>query len=191
MSLVTFPSQEALEEKAAEVPTFMRPSGVPYAAILESHLTGDECDEIIETLMAVDTYTFKGCGAVTREIEAAPCLDPIEKAARALNDWYWQYDLDEGQHSWMQTYEAGNKYQRHMDGSPGQTRKLTAVALLTNPMDYRGGGLTLYVDPKQQMVPTARGTIVVFDHWIQHEVRPVVAGRRQTINMGFWGPPFR
>lgn len=189
--LVTFPTADVLDHYSANTPDFMRPNTVPYAAILPGYLEESECDAIQTTLSRVDPYTFSKCGAVTREVVAAPVLDPIEFAARCLNRIYWDYDIDPGQHSWMQTYEAGGEYRRHMDGSPGQMRKLTAVALLSDESTYEGGNLTLYVPPQSLSIPRTRGTVVVFQHWVDHDVSPVTKGLRQTINMGFWGPNFR
>lgn len=189
--LLTFPSQTTLERAEAMTPEYMRPNQVPYAVVLEGILRDEECDEIQGSLTRVDPYSVKGCGALTREIVAAPCLDIIETAARNMNNWYFKYDLDPGQHSWLQTYEAGGDYHRHMDGTPGQMRKLTAVAILSHPLSYDGGRLKLHVEPKEFVVPKTRGTVVVFQHWVPHDVSPVTAGERQTINMGFWGPPFK
>ncbi len=191
MSLQTFPSAQDLEEAAAKTPDFMKPSTTPYAAWYEGFLPDLECEEIIKVLSVADTYQHNGCGALTREFVAAPVLDTIEKTARMINTLYWGYDLDPGQHSWFQSYEKGSRYQPHMDGAPGQTRKLTAVALLSDPADYTGGELRLTEPTKAQWIPRTRGTIVVFPPWLVHEVKPVTSGFRQTINMGFWGPPFR
>lgn len=190
-ALLTFPSDTSLARGYANAPDFMSPSKVPYAVSLEGALSHLECDEIVETLSPIDPYSVPGCGAVTREVVAAPCLDPIETVARNVNDFYFGFDLYGGQHSWLQTYEPGGDYHRHMDGTPGQTRKLTAVAILSSPLTYEGGRLKMYVSPRHFTVPRTRGTIVVFQHWVEHDVSPVTAGLRQTINMGFWGPPFK
>lgn len=190
MGLYTFPTEEDLAQRAAYTPQFMRPSVTPYAAAFEGFLNDAECDAILESLGQLEPYAVLGCGAITRECLADPTLNSIETAARAMNRLFWQYELDPGQHSWLQTYEAGGKYKLHADGSPGQTRKMTAVAMLSKPEDYRGGALRLHVNPKSHQVPRTRGTVVVFQPWIEHEVLPVFAGTRQTINMGFWGPPF-
>lgn len=190
-ALLTFPSQVGMERAYSATPEYMRPSMVPYAVSLEGALSHQECDVIVESLSPIEPYSMPGCGAVTREIVAAPCLDPIELIARNINDRYFGFDLDPGQTSWMQSYEKDGDYHRHMDGSPGQTRKLTAVAILSSPAVYEGGKLKMIVEPKSFMVPRTRGTVVVFQHWVPHEVTPVTIGLRQTINMGFWGPPFK
>lgn len=189
--LLTFPSVRIREEASWETPEFMRPSKVPYAVSLEGALTSQECYKIREALSHIEAYKVAGCGAVTREIVAAPCLDPIETVARNVNSVFFGYDIDPGQHSWLQTYGPNDGYKRHMDGSPGQTRKLTAVAMLSDVRDYEGGRLTMYAEPRDFVVPKTIGTVVVFQHWVEHEVSPITAGIRQTINMGFWGPPFK
>lgn len=191
--LYTFPSTVVLERAAAGTPEFMRPDMTPYAAVLEGILSDSECDAIQQKITRLEPYGVLGCGATTRECVSDSVLDIIETVARHANDRYFHFDLDRGQHSWLQTYGEGDKYQRHMDGSPGQTRKLTAVAILSHPLSYEGGDLTLYVTPKEHQIPRTRGTIVVFQSWIEHDVSPVkgINSERQTINMGFWGPPFR
>ncbi len=191
MGLKSFPTFHKLEEAAAAAPQFMRPSAMPYAVWYEGLISSVECDAIIERMMRIESYTHNGCGALTRECHSDPVLDTIEATARGVNALYWDYDLDPGQHSWFQSYEKGGRYQPHMDGAPGQTRKLTAVALLTDPADYVGGELRLVTTPKAEWLPRTRGTVVVFPPWLVHEVKRVEGGFRQTINMGFWGPPFR
>lgn len=189
--LYTFPTSVVLERAAAGVPEFMCPDLTPYAAVLEGYLGDAQCDDILERVGRLEPYGVRGCGAVTRECASDPSLDIVESAARKLNDWYFRYDLNRGQHSWLQTYGPGDQYQRHMDASPGQRRKLTAVVMLSHPKEYEGGDLGLFVIPKEHTVPRTRGTIVVFQPWIEHAVSPVTSGLRQTINMGFWGPPFK
>lgn len=186
----TFPSEADIQRYAAATPEYMRPSLVPYAVIFEGILSDEECIEIEQRLGGLEPYVVPGCNAVTRECISDPSLDMIEKVARSANDWYFNFDLDPDPVSWLQTYKRDSKYQRHMDAAPGQTRKLTAVALLSDPLRYDGGDLTLYVAPKRFVVPKTRGTIVVFQHWVEHDVSVVDNGFRKTINMGFWGPPF-
>lgn len=191
MSVVTFPSGEKLEEMAAKVPDFMRPSNLPLAAYYEGYLSRGQCEEMSESLGQLEPYRHQDCGAVTRECHGDPSLEPLESVARGLNSIFWGFDLDENPVSWLQTYEVGGQYQRHMDGAPGQIRKYTAVALLTDPDEYQGGILRMCFHPVLFPVPRTQGTVVVFPSWLEHEVLSVTRGRRQTINMGFWGPPFK
>jgi hypothetical protein len=191
VAIWTFPSPNDLGLLAGGTPEFMRPNEVPFAALVESHLSDAQCDAILEALNPLEGYRHKGCDAWTREIAEHPSLDPIEEAARYLNFMYWEYVLDPGQYSWLQTYEKDQGYQRHADGRPGQMRKLTAVAMLSDENDYDGGVLRLHWRPTTFGTKLPRGSIVVFQPWVEHDVTPVTRGVRQTINMGFWGPPFK
>jgi PKHD-type hydroxylase len=190
--VTTWPSKEELEKAKETTPSYMVPNNLPYAVIVEGYLSTEQCDLIVEEMSSIYPYSFEGCNALTRECPwPSPVLSEIELVARAINNLYWRYDLAEETRSWLQTYDHLADYHMHMDGSPGQTRKLTAVALLTNPTSYSGGELVLHSSPKEQVVPSTQGTVVIFRHWVLHEVTYLRSGLRQTINMGFWGPPFR
>jgi predicted 2-oxoglutarate/Fe(II)-dependent dioxygenase YbiX len=182
---------DVLEQYAAATPEYMRPNTIPFAAVLEGYLSKLDCDRIIEDCMQVGEYKAKECGAITRECGQTKSLEPVKAIALQMNQLFWQYDLDDTTMSWLQTYSEGGNYQKHSDVTPGRMRKLTAVALLTDPKDYRGGRLLIDFHPARFEVPKTLGTIVVFQSILLHEVLPVVAGIRQTINMAFHGPNFK
>ena len=91
----------------------------------------------------------------------------------------------------MRAEGGGGGYGMDVDAVAGQTRKLTAVAMLTPPTEYAGGDLELHTPEETFLIPRTQGTIVVFQPWIHHQVTKIHSGVRQTINFGFWGPPFR
>lgn len=191
--LETIPSQEKLRAEARRTPYFMRPTQVPTAAISEAFLTDEQCDAIVARYDSEEPYRFGGCEAITRECPRPldDILEPLERCARTLNELFWGFDLDAEPAAWMQTYEKGMQYALHTDAAPGQMRKLTAVAFLTDPSAYSGGTLRLRVEPRSYSTPKARGSVVVFPSWVPHFVEPIREGQRQTINLGFWGPNFR
>lgn len=187
----TFPSLEDLEKIASHTPEYMRPNRIPFAVILEGFISPEDCDNIAKVGMTYAPYTSSHCNAETREIPYIPCLEGVKNAALTANEMFWRYDLDETPMSWMQTYRHASSYQLHADAAPGQMRKLTAVALLTSSDNYVEGDLVIQFHPESFVVPRTQGTIVIFQANLLHEVMFVVSGLRQTINMGFWGPPFR
>jgi len=191
-NLITYPTLEEMEELNSKTPAYMVPNMVPYAAIGEEWLSDEECDAILWKYEGLKAYSFPHCNAMTRECGRPldRVLDPMQNFARKMNDRLWKYDL-RGAGAWLQTYEPPNNYQKHTDVVPGQNRKLSAVLMLTDWTEYSGGLLNLYSWPDYYKVPTTRGTIVVFQSWMVHEVTPVFKGTRQTINLGFWGPNFR
>lgn len=189
--ITTFPDLEVTRGLAEHVPPYMHPNTKPFAVMGEGILTPEECDLLLYVMMTVEPYSFQHCGATTRECPQHETLDPIRMFALLMNDAYFGYDLTPDTNAWLQSYESGDEYLLHMDASPGQTRKLTAVALLSDGDSYFGGDLELFFEPSSRVVPRARGTIAVFPSWMLHRVHPVTSGLRQTINLGFWGPSFR
>lgn len=191
--LYTYPGTRQLENYERNTPEYMHPNKIPQAAIATGYLSDLQCDQIAETLHPIEPYTHRGCDALTREVPRPlpNILTPLVVFARQVNDIFWKHKLDPEPGAWMQEYNEGGSYQLHTDGSPGQMRKLTAVAMLTDPAHYKGGDLEL-IDVKQPIpVPHTRGTVVVFPPWTLHRVTPIMSGTRHTINLGFWGPPFR
>lgn len=189
----TIPSFEIIDALMVRYQSGMFQSPRPEAVVLEGYLRDDQCDEILKFGMREEPYEHVHCDAVTRELGffGHASLAPIQSAARMANDFLFNFDLSDMPISWLQTYETGGSYQMHTDGAPGQSRKLTAVALLSDPQDYLGGDLEVHAYEDEYLIPRTRGTIVVFVPWVRHRVTPIRAGLRQTINMGFWGPPFR
>lgn len=184
----TFPSQSYLANAARQTPEFMSPNELPYALINEGYLDDALCDQIIQDGMTQEPYEFEHCNAVTRELHPIPrSLIPAENLGFVLNELYWQYTLRGETAAWLQTYEEGGSYQLHMDGAPGQDRKMTAVIMLTDHNEYEGGDLEFVVHPHSVKAPRTRGTIIIFPHWLLHRVTPITAGRRQSLNLGFFG----
>lgn len=191
--LYTYPGAGQLEAYERNTPDYMHPNKIPQAAIATAFLTDIQCDYIQEALHPIEPYIRQGCNAETREVPRPlpHVLSPLVIFARQVNDIFWKHKLDPEPGAWMQTYKEGGSYQLHTDASPGQIRKLTAVAMLTDPAHYKGGDLELIDVRLPVPVPRARGTVVVFPPWTLHQVKSIESGTRRTINLGFWGPPFR
>jgi len=189
----TFPSEEIIKTCHDATPNDMYPNKHPWIVVLEEYLSEQICDEIIARGITEEAYRFPQCNAATRELEmrAHHELKPIAEVIADVNRMFWQYKLGNNWTAWMQTYRENDSYEPHLDGSIGQTRKLTAIALLTDSSYYVGGDLLFYIHPHTFHAPRLRGTVIVFPHWVIHEVKEVKAGNRQTINLGVWGPPFQ
>jgi 2OG-Fe(II) oxygenase superfamily len=189
----SIPSLDKLKLMAKMTPKFMYPSITPWVVIWEGGLSSNVCDSIIEIMMVEEPYKFPSCLAITREcpLPLHPIFDPIIQFTLEMNNVWWGFDLTHTAAAWFQTYEVGDKYNMHMDGAPGQTRKLSTIVLLSDESEYEGGVLKLTPFPEQHEVPKTKGTMCTFPSWILHEVYPIERGLRQTINLGFWGPSFK
>lgn len=191
----TIPQASEIKRYAEALPAYMYINDNPQAVVFEGILTDFQIDFILDQEMGEPSYRHDSCGATTRECkENGDLYDlrPISDIAKMANSLFFDFDINMSfSRSWLQTYEYGEDYPVHSDGSPGQSRKLTAVALLTDPKDYAGGSLEVDAFENWYQVPNTKGTVVVFPGWVRHRVTRVVLGQRQSINMGFWGPPFR
>ncbi len=190
----TIPSMEKLQHVAEVMPSYMHPNTMPYAVLSIAHLSREQCEKIVTDTSVVETYGFHGCNAHTRECvrPLSDCLRPIMDVLLFANEYFFKFDIDTSEPAaWLQSYSAGQDYDDHIDGSPGQSRKLTAVAMLSDESTYSGGHLVMDVGQSKVTVPREQGTIVVFPSWVTHRVTLLEDGYRQTINLGAWGPPFK
>lgn len=194
-TLTTLPRWNDILAAEKETSEKMRPSRVPSAVIAQGILSDIECEYIVKQMESYSAYQFPHCGAMTIEApmdDKLESLDPMISIVKYINNAYFKYEMDDDPFAWMQTYKAGGDYKMHMDGAWGQSRKLSAVAMLSNMDDYDDGDLYLELWPKyKHYIDKTQGTIVVFQPWVWHGVFPVVRGIRKTLNMGFYGPDFR
>jgi hypothetical protein len=193
-SMYTIPTAEQMRVVAEMTPEYMIPNTTPSAVVFEGLLSRSDCERILTECAVVETYGFHGCNAHTRECvrPLSDCLSPILDALTFANDYFFEFDIFPGDPAaWLQSYKAGQDYNTHTDGSPGQSRKLTAVAMLTDPRDYAGGSLVFNIAQKEVAAPSVQGTVIVFPAWVSHRVTSIDHGHRQTINLGVWGPPFK
>ena len=70
-------------------------------------------------------------------------------------------------------------------------RKLSFTIQLTNPKEYEGGELILYMKDKEFTVSKTKGTIIFFQSNILHEVKPVKKGTRYSLVSWVQGPNLR
>lgn len=187
----TLPSQSVLEAESYRTPAAMRPSQVPHAVVVPGYFTTAECKMMVEATSQFQPYKHGGCNAYTREVGHISELDALRDLTANINKICFDYDLDAEPISWLQTYVELGDYPKHVDGAPGQTRKLTAVLLLSHEDSYDGGDLLLQIEPYAWVIQKVQGTVVIFPPWIRHEVTQVKWGTRKTINMGFYGPQFK
>ena len=111
-----------------------------------------------------------------------------------LNELHFKYDISDIETIQFTTYLGNQKshYGQHTDhltlGS--RWRKLSCVIQLSDPNDYEGGDLVLYL-PKKNVVPKKRGTFVIFPSFLPHAVFPVSKGVRYSAVSWILGPPYR
>lgn len=84
------------------------------------------------------------------------------------------------------------KYGKHIDRILNNVvRKLSISIQLTNPSEYEGGELNLYLDDNPITMDKQQGTIIIFPSFILHEVMPVTKGERNSLVTWITGEPFK
>ena len=89
-------------------------------------------------------------------------------------------------------YEAkdNGKYHRHVDINDNDIhccRKLSISVLLSDPNSYEGGDLLI----RNYTAPRKKGSACVFSSFVEHEVTTVTKGKRYSLVLWIYGPPFR
>jgi PKHD-type hydroxylase len=91
-----------------------------------------------------------------------------------------------------QVQAPGGKYGRHIDSAPGTLiRKLSFTVQLSEPEDYKGGDLCLYLGDKAEVMKKEQGFVALFPSYVLHEVKPVTSGTRYSLVSWITGKPFK
>ncbi len=110
------------------------------------------------------------------------------------NDELWQFDLT-GMLENIQygIYRSdGGHYDWHMDvGGSVQKRKISIVLQLSDPKEYEGGELEMFVSKDVQKIPKKKGAVILFPSYCMHRVTPVTKGERRSIVLWVSGPALR
>ena len=122
----------------------------------------------------------------------------------------WNYHFDYLESIQFTKYKLNQHYGWHVDEYPkpfdddckninwrGKTRKISAVIILSNPNDYKGGELMFkYFQGEKTKIESVKdflpkGSIIVFPSYVLHQVKPVTDGLRYSLVVWTLGHPFR
>ena len=120
-------------------------------------------------------------------------FDKLSKVIHDANQ-FWGFELH-GLFQGLQftKYVAPDEhYTWHADmGSTVPSRKLSLTVSLSDPEDYEGGDLELFLSSKPTVMPKSLGTVSVFPSWTVHRVQPITRGTRYSLVAWVSGPPFK
>ena len=122
----------------------------------------------------------------------------------------WNYHFDYLESIQFTKYKLNQHYGWHVDEYPkpfdddceninwrGKTRKISAVIILSNTNDYKGGELMFkYFQVEKTKIESVKdflpkGSIIVFPSYVLHKVKPVTDGLRYSLVVWTLGHPFR
>ena len=106
----------------------------------------------------------------------------------------FNYDLSSSDQEVAQVsrYCEGDYYTIHNDynndkESPSHTRKISMSVQLSDSSEYEGGDLILYEGKKSVTMPKSKGTIIIFDSRMYHEITEVTSGTRYALIKWYHG----
>jgi|TARA_R100000781_G_C4076178_1_gene126154 PKHD-type hydroxylase len=132
-------------------------------------------------------------------------IQPFVSEANKKANWNFQWDWSEEVQ--FTHYGKSQHYDWHNDCHTtdltkntrnGRIRKLSLVANLSRPKDYKGGifqfdlnntnarGVPIHTCEEMK----ERGSVIVFPSFLWHKVTPVTSGKRYSIVCWNWGNPF-
>ena len=128
--------------------------------------------------------------SIRRDSISYTYLNDMSIMYRELTGVQWDYvDLVQ-----VMEYNAGDKYDDHTDWTLEDTgtdetagregfgfRKISYIAQLSEPDDYSGGNVNIWLDGKAFVVPKEKGTICAFPSFNLHGVEPVTGGTRLSM----------
>lgn len=179
---------------------------VNYWAYWDKAFTKEECERIIElgnSKVVQQAKTFNSKFNKSRKSEIAWLYpdDDMDWVYRrmtdiinSLNDRFFKFDLFGTIEGFQFTkYTApGGQYGRHIDSIHGRpVRKLSFTLQLSEPDDYKGGDLCLYLSEKPEVMKREQGYVALFPSYVLHEVKPVTQGTRYSLVSWITGKPFK
>lgn len=111
-----------------------------------------------------------------------------------MNKEFWSYDLQYIETLQFTSYkDEDDFYGCHIDQSMTgvHNRKLSFSVQLSDPKDYQGAELVMYVEKKPSVTNKQRGDAVFFPSYVLHEVTPLKSGTRYSLVGWVCGPRFR
>ena len=119
-----------------------------------------------------------------------------------VNSEFFQFNLSGFyEHMQLTYYEAAKDikdsgyYGWHMDlrlNEPGVMRKLSMSLMLSDPAEFEGGDLQIFIDGYgPQTLEQKKGRAWFFPSWVLHRVTPVTKGVRKTVVLWSGGPAFK
>jgi PKHD-type hydroxylase len=117
--------------------------------------------------------------------------------ALEANSNYWKFDLSHWKDAIQYTEYNGEEeggYDWHLDvgAHPLNHRKISITVQLSDPADYEGGDLEIWVGGKEPMkAPKEKGAVVMFPSYLMHRITPVTKGVRKSLVLWVGGNTFR
>lgn len=143
-------------------------------------------------------------GFVGRNPDTKFIFDRFAKYAKHINDTYFQLDItalipkgflftkyqDPGEHLGWHTDKK--EHSRYVGSEiPNTIRKMGIALQLSDPSEYEGCDMQVIADQGIQNIPKKKGSFYCIPGYIQHQVTPLVSGKRLVLIAWYVGPKFK
>jgi len=121
-------------------------------------------------------------------------FEKLQTKIKSINDRFFKFDLTDPiclESLQFTRYEPGGHYKPHLDWrghSIHSTRKLSFSINLSDPDEYKAGGLKIY---PQSYPSKTKGNIIVFPSFLRHEALTVESGTRYALISWVNGDAFK
>ena len=111
---------------------------------------------------------------------------------RYANSKNFHYNLsdDDKELAQISKYSVGEFYGEHRDFGTNDnsiTRKLSLTVQLSDEDSYEGGDLIFFNGSIKDKAPRGKGSVIVFDSRLFHEITPVIKGTRYSLVKWYHG----
>ena len=111
---------------------------------------------------------------------------------RYANSLNFHYNLsdDDKELAQISKYSVGEFYGEHRDFGTNDdsiTRKLSLTVQLSDEDSYEGGDLIFYNGSIKDKAPRGKGSVIVFDSRLFHEITPIIKGTRYSLVKWYHG----
>jgi len=118
----------------------------------------------------------------------------LNNAYYANRETGWNMDISTCEQVQLAKYKTGHFYDWHQDTfflTDGDTcRKVTVIALLSDPKDFAGGDFELQNCDSAQLV-LKKGSVIAFPSYLNHRATAVTKGTRYSAALWVHGPNFK
>jgi hypothetical protein len=165
----------------------------------EKALSFDICHSLREFALSSESGWHRSVNRTPKhwDIECHTCRVPLNWNDNKLHEilspiWeeafnYYGFHVTHVEQYEIKRYSEGDYVTEHVDqyyGTAGTERKLTMLLQLTDGSEYQGGNLHVI----RNAVSKTIGSLTILPAFYLHEVKPITAGERWSLNCWAWGP---
>lgn len=143
-------------------------------------------------------------GFVSKNIETKFIFDRFAEYAKLINETHFQLDITAlipkgflftkyttpGDHlGWHTDKKEHSRYVG--SGMPNTIRKMSIALQLSDPVEYEGCDMEVIADQGLKEIPKKKGSFYCIPGYIQHQVTPLISGKRIVLIAWYVGPKFK